>query len=72
MLNWDRTHLSSPGIQRAQFRRGFDRPELLELGVAYKFVLPLNLIGITILTGQSLRLYVSSSDFPHFDRNHNT
>ncbi|MDH3308217.1 MAG: CocE/NonD family hydrolase, partial [Acidimicrobiia bacterium] len=60
------------GILRAQFRNGFDDPELLTPGKAYEFVVPLNPVGIRILTGQRLRLYVSSSDFPNFDRNHNT
>ena len=29
-------------------------------------------MGILLKPGQRLRLYVSSSDFPNFDRNHNT
>jgi hypothetical protein len=60
------------GILRAQFRDGFDKPELLTPGEAYEFAVPLNPVGIRILPGQRLRLYVSSSDFPNFDRNHNT
>lgn len=60
------------GILRAQYRNGFDNPELLTPGEAYEFVVPLNPVGIRILPGQRLRLYVSSSDFPNFDRNHNT
>ena len=34
--------------------------------------MPLKPIGVRLLPGQRLRLYVSSSDFPNFDRNHNT
>ena len=31
-----------------------------------------NPTGILLKPGQRLRLYISSSDFPNFDRNHNT
>ena len=60
------------GILRAQYRNGFDEPQLLTPNKAYEFNVPLNPIGVRIQPGQRLRLYVSSSDFPNFDRNHNT
>ena len=60
------------GIVRAQYRNGFDRPELLDPGRVYEYDVPLKPIGVRLLPGQRLRLYVSSSDFPNFDRNHNT
>ena len=40
--------------------------------VPNKFTIKLNPVGIEIQPGQRLRLDVSSSDFPNFDRNHNT
>jgi putative CocE/NonD family hydrolase len=60
------------GIMRAQFREGYDRPSLLNPGEAYEYDIKLNPIGVLLKPGQKLRLYVSSSDFPNFDRNHNT
>jgi hypothetical protein len=32
----------------------------------------MNPVGVEIRPGQRLRLDISSSDFPNFDRNHNT
>ena len=60
------------GIVRARYRSGFDREVLLEPGVPTKYTIKLNPVGIEIQPGQRLRLDVSSSDFPNFDRNHNT
>ena len=60
------------GIMRARYRDGFDEEILLEPGTPYKYKIKLNPVGIELQPGQSLRLDVSSSDFPNFDRNHNT
>jgi len=60
------------GILRAQYRSGYDEPELLVAGEVYEYDIVLNPVGIRLQPGQKLRLYVSSSDFPNFDRNHNT
>ncbi|HJP27205.1 MAG TPA: CocE/NonD family hydrolase, partial [Dehalococcoidia bacterium] len=60
------------GIMRARFRTGFDQEVLLNPHVPNKYTIKLNPIGIEIQPGQRLRLDVSSSDFPNFDRNHNT
>jgi putative CocE/NonD family hydrolase len=59
------------GIMRAQHREGYDNPKLLEPGRAYDYEIKLNPIGCLFKKGQRIRLYVSSSDFPNFDRNHN-
>jgi len=59
------------GIMRAEFRKGYDKPELLEPGELYEYSIKLNPTGILFKKGQRIRLYVSSSDFPNFDRNHN-
>jgi putative CocE/NonD family hydrolase len=45
---------------------------LLEPGEVVEYTIKLNPIGCMFKPGQKLRLYVSSSDFPNFDRNHNT
>lgn len=60
------------GIVRARYRNGFESEVLLEPDVPVKYTICLNPIGIEIQPGQSLRLDISSSDFPNFDRNHNT
>ncbi|MCC6471094.1 MAG: CocE/NonD family hydrolase [Alphaproteobacteria bacterium] len=60
------------GIMRAQYRDGYDRPKLLEPGNIYEYAIALNPIAIVFKKGQRIRLYISSSDFPNFDRNHNT
>ncbi|MDH3250853.1 MAG: CocE/NonD family hydrolase, partial [Acidimicrobiia bacterium] len=60
------------GILRARYRHGFDRPELLEPGEVCEYRIGLNPIGVRLHRGERLRLAISSSDFPNFDRNHNT
>jgi putative CocE/NonD family hydrolase len=60
------------GIMRARYRNGFDSPTLIEPGKPYLYEIKLNPTGILFKRGQRVRLYVSSSDFPNFDRNHNT
>lgn len=60
------------GILRARYRDGYDRPSLLEPGKPYEFAIALNPIAVRFKKGQRIRLYVASSDFPNFDRNHNT
>lgn len=60
------------GIMRAQYREGYENPKLLEPGETYEYDVKLNPVGVLLKPGQKLRLYVASSDFPNFDRNHNT
>jgi hypothetical protein len=60
------------GIMRARYRRGFEAPTLLEPGKPELYEIKLNPTAIRFKAGQRIRLYVSSSDFPNFDRNHNT
>lgn len=60
------------GIVRAQYRHSADDPQPLLSGETYEYRIPLNPVGIRLAPGERLRLYVSSSDFPNFDRNHNT
>ena len=60
------------GILRARYRNGFDRPELLTPGKAVALTLDLGATGNVFLPRHRIRLEVSSSDFPRFDRNLNT
>ena len=60
------------GIVRGRYREGYNRPKLMEPGRPYEFTIRLNPVGVRFLKGHRIRLDVSSSDFPNFDRNHNT
>ena len=60
------------GIMRASYRDGFENPTPMEPGTPYEFVIRLRPTGVLLGPGHRLRLDVSSSDFPNFDRNHNT
>ncbi len=60
------------GIMRTRYRDGYDRIAHTRLGEPYLYDIKLNPVGCRFLKGQRIRLYVSSSDFPNFDRNHNT
>jgi putative CocE/NonD family hydrolase len=67
-----RSILVASGIRRARFRRDFEEPELLVPGQAERYELCLGHVGWRLLPGHRLRLSVTSSDFPRFDRNLNT
>jgi len=60
------------GIVRARYRDSQERPELLNPEQVYKFVIDLWATSNVFLKGHTLRLEVSSSNFPRFDRNLNT
>ncbi len=60
------------GIVRARFRDGWENPRLLNPGEVAEFTIELKPIGNTFLDGHRIRLDISSSDFPNYDRNHNT
>ena len=60
------------GVIRAQYRDGYENPTLMEPGKAYEFTIQVHPTGILLGRGHRIRLDISSSDFPNFDRNHNT
>jgi hypothetical protein len=60
------------GIIRAQYRNGMEKPELLEPGQATRFEIDLWVTSNLFRQGHRIRLEVSSSNFPHFDRNPNS
>ncbi len=62
----------SLGMVRARYRRGLDQPELIEPGRIVKYTIRLNPTSNAFLPGHRLRLDITSSDFPNYDRNHNT
>ena len=61
------------GVLRCHYRDGYGtRAPPLKPGTAYELTVPLNPTGVLFGKGHRIRLDVSSSDFPNFDRNHNT
>jgi len=60
------------GILRARFRHGFDAPRLMKPGTVYELTIELLPTGNLFQRGHRIRVDVSSSNFPDFDRNHNT
>jgi putative CocE/NonD family hydrolase len=60
------------GIVRARYRNSTAKAELIEPGKIYKFVVDLWATSNVFKAGHRIRLYVSSSNFPRFDRNMNT
>jgi hypothetical protein len=60
------------GIIRARYRDSQERPALINPGQVYKFTIDLWSTSNVFLKGHVLRLEVSSSNFPRFDRNLNT
>jgi hypothetical protein len=60
------------GIVRAQYRNGADKPALLEPGKPTEFDIDLWVTSNLFKQGHRIRLEVSSSNFPRFDRNPNS
>jgi len=60
------------GILRARYRSSMEKAELMNPGEVYKLTLNLWSTSNVFLAGHKLRLEVSSSNFPRFDRNLNT
>jgi uncharacterized protein len=59
------------GIVRARYRDSREKPELMNPGQVYKFSIDMWATGNVFKKGHVLRLEVSSSNFPRFDRNLN-
>ena len=60
------------GMVRARFRDGFDAERLLEPGEAVEYDIDLWHTAHVVLAGHRLRVEVTSSAFPKYDRNLNT
>ncbi|MGO9272752.1 MAG: CocE/NonD family hydrolase [Terriglobia bacterium] len=60
------------GVVRARYRDSQEKPELMNPGQTYKFTIDLWATSNVFLVGHKLRLEISSSNFPRFDRNLNT
>jgi hypothetical protein len=60
------------GILRLRYRNSQEKPELAKPGETYHITVDLWATSNVFLAGHKLRLEVSSSNFPRFDRNLNT
>jgi uncharacterized protein len=60
------------GILRMRYRNSWEKPELANPGTTYEITVDLWATSNVFLAGHKLRLEVSSSNFPRFDRNLNT
>jgi putative CocE/NonD family hydrolase len=60
------------GVVRARFRAGMDSEELMEPGQVYRFEIGLWSTSQLFLAGHRIRLEISSSAFPKYDRNLNS
>lgn len=60
------------GILRARYRTSLAEPELLDPEQVYEVTLDMSVTSNVFLPGHRIRLEVSSSNFPRFDRNTNT
>ena len=57
---------------RTRYRNSFTQPELMTPGTIYRIEIDLWSTSIVINTGHSIRLAISSSNYPRFDVNPNT
>jgi putative CocE/NonD family hydrolase len=62
----------SEGIVRARYRESSTAPTPITPGEVYEYRIELWPVGVRIPAGHRLRLDVTSSDFPQWDRNLNT
>jgi putative CocE/NonD family hydrolase len=66
-----RAYNVADGIVRAQYRNSFAKSELLRPGEITEFVIRLGYISHLFRNGHRIRIDVTSSNFPTFDRNMN-
>jgi putative CocE/NonD family hydrolase len=60
------------GIIRARFRDSLSDPTPIEPNRIYRYEIQLGPVGVRIPAGHRIRVSISSSDFPQWDRNMNT
>ena len=62
----------SEGIIRARYRNSNEEPSWITPGAVHDYAIDLGYTATVFQKGHRIRLEVSSSNFPHFDRNPNT
>jgi putative CocE/NonD family hydrolase len=60
------------GMVRARYREGLKQPKLLQPGESVEYRIELRPTSNEFQPGHRIRLDITSSDFPNYDRNHNT
>jgi len=60
------------GIIRARYRESFEEAKLMKPGTVYEFTIDCWVTGNVFKAGHRIRVEISSSNFPRFDRNPNT
>jgi putative CocE/NonD family hydrolase len=60
------------GILRMRYRDGLEKAELAQPGAVYPLTIDAGVTSNVFLAGHSIRIEISSSNFPRFDRNPNT
>lgn len=60
------------GMMKARYRNSIQHEELMEPGHIYQFEIEMTATAQTFAAGHRIRLHVTSSEFPSFDRNLNT
>ncbi len=60
------------GLLRTRYRESLEKPKLLQPGKAVKITIDAGVTSNVFRKGHRIRLEVTSSNFPHFDRNPNT
>lgn len=67
-----RAEIVTDGILRLRYRDSLSEPSLLQPGRGYEVRIDMSATSTVFAAGHRLRLEVSSSNFPRFDRNTNT
>jgi putative CocE/NonD family hydrolase len=60
------------GILRARYRDSLEKPKLMKPGEVYQFSIDAGVTSNVFRAGHRIRVEISSSNFPRFDRNPNT
>jgi len=60
------------GILRLRYRNSLEKPELATVGTVYPITIDVGVTGNVFRKTHKIRLEISSSNFPRFDRNPNT
>jgi putative CocE/NonD family hydrolase len=66
------SRILAEGVLRAHFREGFERECEVQPGQPYEYTIDLGATSNVFLRGHRIRLLITSSSFPRFDRNAGT
>ena len=62
----------SEGILRVRYRESRESPKMMEPGKVYPLIIEMQPTSLVFKKGHRIQVDITSSDFPHFDRNPNT